>query len=203
MSEETSVFEELKELLETLTKGESKAGGTIGGARQLHVRLPAMANYAAERWLGDLLEIGCQSGSTTVKLAKIAREHDRRIIAVDPWEIGTQNCTGEEFEEFSRKMEPCEDILDLVHLSSMDERAISFIKSRPLCFAYIDGLHTYEACFSDIQAASHCSGIIVVDDVFFLVQVFKAFLDAAYLTGRFHIHHPLCREGYLLPLQGV
>ena len=48
---------------------------------------------------------------------------------------------------------------------SLDVDIIKKIKSINICFASVDGLHTKEACYSDIMSVSHCSGVIAVDDV--------------------------------------
>ena len=170
----------------------------IVGGTGLESRLIPVARYCAERFLGDLVEIGCQFGDTTVKLAGIARVYDKRVVAVDPWEKGTQNCrTGREYDEFLRKTHRFEDIVDVVRLSSFSPGAVEYVRGRDLCFAYVDGLHTYDACLSDIQATAHCAGVIAVDDVN-IARVRRAFLDGAVATGRVPLFGASPKMGYLV-----
>ncbi len=202
----TSGFEqidlELGALFKSATLDELKSfelAPYMRGSMQQRERIVRVAEYCARRQPGDFLEIGCYVGETTKILAEIARKYHRRVIAVDPWEPGTQNCVGWEYNAFLQKVEPYADIVDIVRASSLNRETIALIKERALCFAFIDGLHTYSACLSDIQTVAHCQGIIVVDDILWNDEVMFAFRRGAYLTHRFAIHHPLCREGYLVP----
>ncbi len=161
-------------------------------------RIAQVAEYCAQGWGGDIIEIGCWVGATTHKLAEVARRYNRRVVAVDPWEIGTQNCKGGEYEKFLSAIEGYEDIVDIVRLSSLDQKAINLIKKRSFCFAFVDGLHTYEACLSDIQTVSHCQGVIAVDDILWSPKVEQAFFEGATIINRQKLHLPTLREGYLL-----
>lgn len=147
------------------------------GGMYLHQRVPSIATVCARDWGGDLLEIGCLRGGMTVKLAEIARKYGRRVIAVDPWEIGTQNCVGGEYEDFLNTIKPYKDIVDIVRLSSSDPEAIEYIRSRDLCFSYVDGLHSYEACYLDTQTCLH-SKCIAVDDTGWAPELLRAVMDA-------------------------
>jgi SAM-dependent methyltransferase len=73
------------------------------GTVQYRERLEAVARYACQNWQGELLEIGCWKGETTIVLAKVAREFGRRVIGVDPWQVGLQNCNGTEYAEFAER----------------------------------------------------------------------------------------------------
>lgn len=169
------------------------------GTIQWRERTEPIARYCAEHWPGDLVEIGCYCGQSTVLFAEIAREHGRRVIAVDPWAVGTANCDGHEYGEFIKATEPWKDIIDIVRLPSQDPEAIAYLAGRELCFALVDGLHQYEAAYSDIMAVAHCNGIIAVDDLLWNVDVERAFYDAQADTLRTIVRHDLIKEGYLLP----
>lgn len=171
------------------------------GRTQQIERISKVADYCAKKYGGDFIEIGSYLGETTKQLAEQARKHSRRVIAVDPWEAGTQNCEGWEYDQFMANMKPYMDILDIVRASSLDQRTINLIKSRKLCFAFVDGLHTYSACLSDILTVSHTLGIIAVDDILWDNNIMLAFRRGAHITSRIPIHHKLCREGYLIPQQ--
>jgi len=166
-------------------------------------RIPAIAALCAESFPGDLLEIGCLRGNMTVPLLKVAEKYGRRVMAIDPWITGTPNCNGTEYPTFLKRTRPWRGRLDIMRLRSQDPVAIAAMKERELCFAYIDGLHKYPACLSDIHAAAHCKGIIVVDDVRDVPQVLKALYVGAQETLREAIfsREPSPLEGYILPWQ--
>jgi hypothetical protein len=167
------------------------------GCEQQRARTAWIADYCA-RWPGDLCEIGCYTGGNTKILAQTARKYGRRVIAVDPWEPGTQDCQGGEYEIFMRNMKPFLDVLDIVRLPSQDQRAIDILASAKLCFAIVDGLHTYEGCLSDIRAVSHAR-VIMIDDALCYHVVRQAVVIGAGETNKRVIQHHLCREAYLVP----
>ncbi len=176
------------------------------GAIQNRVRVETVARYCAEHWEGDLVEIGCLYGGNTVRLAQVAREYDRRVIAVDPFVIEpyyAQNV----YELFCGAVAPWRDILDEIKLSSLSAEAIDYVKGRQLCFVYVDGLHSYGAAACDIRTTAHCAGIISVDDIIEWVDkpgsnmgTRRAFDEGSVALHRKGMSHYLCREGYLLPL---
>ena len=90
----------------------------------------------------------------------------------------------------------------MIKASSLIPETIQIISNRELCFAYVDGLHTYDACFSDIKTVSHCRGIIAVDDIHveygYREYILKAFWDGAVAIGRTPLDNSLAREGYLI-----
>jgi len=191
---------ELKAILDRATTDEYasfKLATHMHGSNQQRQRIALIAELCAQRYPGDLVEIGAYIGQTTVRLAEVARKYHRRVIAVDPWEPGTQNCEGWEYDAFLQNIEPYADIVDVVRASSLDKSTKALIAKRPLCFAFVDGLHTYDACLSDICTVAH-AGIIVVDDVLWSDELMRAFRHGAYKTRRIPVHHPLCREGYLI-----
>ena len=63
----------------------------------------------------------------------------------------TQNCCGKEYPQFLKNTLPYADIVDVVRLESQHENAVSAIKGRALAFAFVDGLHTYEAVCQDFE----------------------------------------------------
>lgn len=169
------------------------------GSLQHRDRIEQIAIFSAERWPGDLIEIGAYYGATTLRLLKIARRFKRRVIVIDPWEIGTQNCKGGEYEAFIENTRAWADILDIVRKPSQDEEAIRYVMERYLCFAFIDGRHTYEAAYSDALMVGHCAGIIAMDDILWNSAVSRAFEESSERLERQMVRHNLCREGYLLP----
>ncbi|NEO52692.1 MAG: hypothetical protein F6K54_06135 [Okeania sp. SIO3B5] len=196
-----SIIKDLVNILQETTKEEKidMPQNFNRGSFHQRQRITRVAEYCVETWTGDLIEIGCFKGETTKLLAEVAQKYNRRLIAVDPWEIGTQNCQGGEYETFLKNIEPYKSNVDIVRLSSLDKKAIELIKNRELCFAFVDGLYTYDACLSDIKTVDHCQGVIAVDDLLWSPEVDSAFHKGAEVTKSRKLYLPICREGYLLP----
>jgi Methyltransferase domain len=174
-----------------------------GSARQRE-RISQVAELNIQRYEGDLIEIGAFKGETTKLLCEVARVHSRRVIVVDPWQTGTQDCDGGEFQTFLQNVAPYLDLLDVIRASSMDPKVISEIAKRTLAFAFVDGHHSYEACLSDIRAVRHTLGMIAVDDLIMHPGIWwgdavnLAFRRGATGIGRIAIGEPWMREGYLI-----
>lgn len=169
---------ELTSLLERFSTHEQMlidAGNQQGdGAFDQRDRIHAAAEWACQKYSGDLVEIGCLNGSTTVRLAEVAQKYGRRVIAVDPWQVGTQNCNGGEHAIFLQTTEPFKDIIDVVRKDSRDPEVAQYLKQRQLCFAFVDGLHTFEATRGDILSVGHAP-VIAVDDTRWSSEVLRAF----------------------------
>lgn len=171
---------------------------SFGGEHQKS-RIRIVAEYCLSVCPGDIIEIGCYIGETTRILAEVARANGRRVIAVDPWESGTQNCTGVEYERFLANIKEYADCVDILRLSSFSPEAIQYVKQRKLAMAFVDGLHTYDAALSDIRTVSHCAGIIAVDDVSYGAEVMLAMRHAAHELTKKAVYLPSAKEGYLVP----
>jgi len=166
-----------------------------GGGRLFRERVEVVARAAAEQHPGDLLEIGARVGLTTVRLARIAREHGRRVLVVDPWEQGTQDCRGWEYGKFVERMEPWKDVLDVVRRRSDHADALEAIK-RDLCFALVDGLHTDKAALADMRACGH-AWVVCVDDIIGPESVMGAFVQGTG-KGLWAAWRRWDREGYII-----
>jgi len=192
-----------KTLSEELLSLQCPSAYQHGGARQRE-RIRSVAELNVQKHQGDLIEIGAYKGETTRHLCEVARRHSRRVIVVDPWQTGTQDCDGEEFDTFLQNVEPYLDLLDIIRASSVDSEVISQLARRKLAFAFVDGHHSYEACLSDICAVRHTLGMIAVDDLIIDPQIWwgdavsLAFRRGATRIGRIAIREPWIREGYLL-----
>ncbi len=165
------------------------------GSTYLRERIMAIAERCARDWEGDLVEIGCLNGSTTVRLAQVAKLHNRRVLAVDPWETGTQNCEGEEYERFVKIIAPHKDIVDVLRVDSRDPEVKRQLELRGICFAFVDGLHEYHAALGDIRNCYHAK-LICVDDITWSKDVERAFFEGA--GDRARITLPPLHEGYIL-----
>lgn len=170
----------------------------FGGSLQRQ-RVENFARWSAAHYPGDFVEIGAFKGQTSKLLAKAAAETGRRLIVIDPWMTGSQDCDGTEHDQFLANIAPWREHVDVWRESSLDPEIIARLKKRPLCFAFVDGLHTLSGCFSDLMAAGHAAGIIATDDVRYNQDLAFAHQHAASLIGREVIIDPDMREAYILP----
>jgi len=165
-------------------------------------RLRWMAEMSAAAFDGDICEIGAKVGDTTRVLAEIAQTYDRRVLVVDPWSPGNTGCNPWDYHVFMANTAEYRDRIDVVRASSMSKEAKAALRSRPLCFSYVDGEHSNRAVTSDLAAVGHTAGIVAVDDIFWSKALQLAFLDAADKLWRVpvcRLGSPPMREGYLLP----
>jgi predicted O-methyltransferase YrrM len=169
-----------------------------GGSLQRQ-RIENIARWSAAHYAGDFVEIGALAGETSRILAKAAAETGRRLIVIDPWMTGSQDCQGSEYEQFLANIAPWREHVDVWRESSVNAEIIAKLKARPLCFAFVDGWHVLHACFSDLMAAGHAAGIIATDDVRYNHDLAFAHQHAGSLLGRDVIIDPDMREAYLLP----
>jgi predicted O-methyltransferase YrrM len=176
--------------------------GLYMGGKYKPERLLLAAEWSLRRYAGDMVEIGVLGGGTTVKLARLAAQYGRRVIAVDPWVPGQGGCAETTRQEFTGRTWKYRALIDVVHDYSQSEAAVRYIKARPLCFAYIDGAHYYEPCSTDIETVSHCAGVIVLDDLW-MEGVLRAFGEAGQRPDREAFSHRILAEGYLLPVLHV
>jgi len=129
---------------------------------------PVEALEYAVQFKGDIAEIGAGVGNTTYNLAKIARESNRQVLVVDPFEKGWKEMPsryGEPYPKgkFITNVKKYIDCINLHEESSLCESSEKFL-SVPLCFAFIDGLQFKGAILSDLRIVSHAK-VICVDDM--------------------------------------
>lgn len=170
----------------------------FGGSLQRQ-RLENFARWSAAHYPGDFVEIGAFRGETSRLLARAAAETGRRLIVIDPWMTGSQDCDGTEHQQFLDNIAPWKEHVDVWRESSLSAEVIAKLKTRTICFAFVDGLHTLMAAFSDTMAVGHAQGIIAADDVRYNRDLAFAHNHAAALLGRRSVIDPDMREAYILP----
>lgn len=160
---------------------------------QRRTRWIKAARAAVEAGPGDIVEIGAMEGDSTVEFCKIAEEHGRRVLVVDPWTPGTQNCQGHEHEMFMHRTERWResDILRIARHTSQYIPVIEALIDRNWAFALVDGLHKYGEVLGDIMAVRRAR-IICVDDLN-MSEVDRAFGQA---TALLPSRTPLSNETY-------
>jgi hypothetical protein len=181
---------------------ESMLGGSpnmyeLGGSLQRE-RLVGAAEFCAARFAGDLVEIGAYRGETTRLLGAVARKYKRRLIVIDPWMTGSQDCVSDEHQVFLKNTEEVRDVLDVWRESSVDRAVVARLALRPLCFAFVDGWHVLHACLSDIMASGHAKGVIAIDDTRYNHDLlFTARRGARKLNRRAVLQDGWQRESYI------
>lgn len=157
-----------------------------------------MADWCANQYPGDLVEIGCLDGATTAMLAEIAVRYGRKVWAIDPWEIGTQECQQDTRQNFFDTVAKWGDTVKAYQVRSDNRWIVEKLKSLPLCFAFVDGLHKAEALAIDIDTVAECNGIICVDDVLYEASLRGQFVMKAKRYDRAAVSNVHWREGYLV-----
>lgn len=165
-----------------------------------HQRIAAVADMSAKHFEGDFIEIGAHVGLTTIELLRVAEHQGRRVVVIDPWITGTQNCYGHEHDRFIKRTKPYAHLLDVIRLRSQDSRVHDELEGRQFAFAFVDGLHTFGACYQDLELVKD-AGIIAIDDIAMLqvANAFAAFMAKyvnEYETMDFDSHMNI-REIYL------
>lgn len=177
--------------------GIARESAQSAGSTYLRERLTVIAERCARDWEGDLVEVGCLNGSTTICLAKAAQLYNRRVIAIDPWEPNTQNISSDarEYDIFLETIKPYLSYIEVIKKDSRDPIIAEELRQRPLCFAFIDGLHEYRAVINDIKMCYHAK-LLAIDDYTWSDEVKRGWYEA---TGnRLRIELPPLHEGYII-----
>ena len=97
-----------------------------------------------------------------------------------------------------KDFEPYKDVMDIISSCSLTPEMIESIKNKKFCFAFIDGLDTYDACLTAIKTVAHCSGVVAIDNTLQNSEISRAFLQGSELTHRSKLYLPDYQEAYLL-----
>ena len=150
-----------------------------------------------EKYEGDILEIGAYKGDTTKIFLEFAEKYDRKVYVVDPWS-GPQEGNDKVYEDFLKKVGD-NPRLTVYRMGSQDPSTKKLIRDMNLCFAFVDGLHTPEACKSDILVCQEAvkQGVVVVDDIrnaygsqFYADAIFNMVKSLDYKNGWAHYPSP-------------
>lgn len=130
------------------------------------ITLGVAAEDAIKNSGGNILEIGCAEGWATCTFAEIAKKYGVKVYCIDPYS-GAQEGTESVYSEFRKNCERYPDTIIHLRDSSLSQAAKDFVKDKHISFAYVDGLHTMSAAYSDILLSLSCmkqGDIICVDD---------------------------------------
>lgn len=164
-------------------------------------RLGQMARTCTTLCAGNLIEIGCLVGSTSIILAQVAKDHGRKLICVDNWKGGDEYELDKLEPEFRKNVQPFGDTVVIIkgdaHTRSIFDE---ILKHKPFCFAFSDDGHSYDDHFYELlNLLPWVTGLVAVDDNY-LPEVRKAIDDVLMLhTNKSWqvLYDPRLRETWL------
>jgi hypothetical protein len=143
-------MQSLRRFLQKLRPHKTPAPDFVG----YEVLLDFIEAHSLHRLEGDLIEIGSFMGGGTVKLARYARRHGKRVFAIDifnPAIDDTATTDGTRmsdiylaFLEGRPQLEVYEEVvrsLDNVVTIKQDSKEVSFLPEQRFIFGFIDGNH--------------------------------------------------------------
>lgn len=143
-------MQSLRQFIENLRPHKTPAPDFVG----YEVLLDFIKERSLHRLEGDLIEIGSFMGGGTVKLARYARKHDKRVFAVDifkPTADSTATPDGTimhdiylAFLEGRPQLEVYDEAvrgLDNVVTIKQDSKEVSFPAEQRFIFGFVDGNH--------------------------------------------------------------
>jgi len=143
-------MQSLRQFLQNLCSHKIPAPDLVG----YEVLLDFIEERSLHRLEGDLIEIGTFMGGGTVKLARYARRHGKRVFAVDIFNPTVDSTTTTDgttmrdiylaFLEGRSQIEVYEQAiggLDNVVTISQDSKKVSFLPEQRFIFGFIDGNH--------------------------------------------------------------
>lgn len=128
-------------------------------------------NNILEKENGNIIEIGAGVGETTVMLLEYAKKFDRKVIVIDPHELGWNDMPESygkpyKYDEFIYNTKSYHDYLIHIRLSSQDKGIKDeLVKYTPYSFAFVDGLQYKSAVLGDLRLMdSFDVSIMCLDD---------------------------------------
>lgn len=133
----------------------------------MHYNTPVEAcEYAVANHDGDIVEIGAGYGETTIYFLAIAEKYNRKVIVIDPFELGWSDMPPTyryAYDVFEGKTSKYKDRL-ILHKRNSLCKSSEAICSGTLAFAFIDGLQLKGSLLNDIRITNHAA-IICLDDM--------------------------------------
>lgn len=167
------------------------------GCKHQRNRLREIAELALQNYEGDILEIGCHIGLTTVIFAELAEKYNRKVVTVDPWN-GIQEGSESVYQCFVENTKGYEHLINVNRCESQSTAGARVIQEGKFAFCWIDGLHTPWACKQDIETCATQTGILAVDDLRWLPTLEEVFYQSAKRFDFEHYYDKRCREGYYI-----
>lgn len=193
------MIDKIKEIVDSLIHDENlnEGGRHSWGCRNQRDRIKRVCELAINNLDGDILEIGCHVGLTTKILCEIAKEHNRKVVVIDPWN-GQQEGNQNVYEQFLQNTKGYESFLEINRISSFSPEGKKIISQNKFAFCWIDGLHTYDACKQDIDSCVSQNAILAVDDLKWLPELMILFKEKEREYKLESYYNEKCREGYYI-----
>lgn len=177
-----------------------KATGAQTGHVHQKARIDLLARRCCEQGAGDLCEIGCYTGDTSMVLAKVARDYGRKLVCIDDFRPGTEYRLDTEIMPIF--LENTAAFSDVVIFSRVDAHStvgIRVIQQHRYCCAFSDDGHDYDDHFSEMMTLLPVTdGLIIADDSY-LPWVAKAIDDTvARYPGWSVLKNERLAESYVL-----
>lgn len=190
-------IQDIQKIVDSLTNGEHKSPVHVKGSKFQRDRINKICDMTLKNYTGDILEIGCHTGLTTIKLCELARKHNRQVHAVDPWN-GDQQGNERVYQQFIERTSDYSDVLTTHRMKSDHPDVKQLVESGNFCFSFVDGLHTYNACKQDIKLCSINTGVMCVDDLGYLPDLLRLFHEMQKAYNFQSYFNSECREGYYI-----
>ena len=116
----------------------------------------------AMKYSGNIVEIGLGHGENTLQLLKLAKEFDKKVIGIDPFDNNMPESYRYSIEDFYHRIVGYEDYL-ILHRRPSQCKTSWDILEQEICFAFVDGLQYAGAVMNDLYCVEH-SPVIVADD---------------------------------------
>lgn len=124
---------------------------------------------------GDLLEIGAFTGATTRVLGQWAKKNDKRVLSVDPFDIGLDEERTSLYEEYlngQTQMDLFQENVkglpvDMAPMASQDFFFRNELLQEDFAFIFVDGNHSYTKLVLDLLNGWDClsdRGLMLVHD---------------------------------------
>ncbi len=134
-------------------------------------RFELLFEYLLLSHSGNLCEIGAGVGLTTRIMLKAAKQRDRKVLVIDPfeneWDSMPPGYGNYPFSVFSDNTIGYRDQLVLCRNNSMSSYATdAMMATGPFAFVFLDGLQYHDNVLREIQySAWYGASIICVDDI--------------------------------------
>lgn len=175
--------------------------GDHGGVYQSE-RIATLAEWCCATQPGNLCEIGCYAGETTVRLAVVARKHGRLVAAIDNYAAGTPyNLAEEVLPGFVERIAPWPEI-KFQRIDANDPNNATAIRVwGPFGLSFIDANKEHEDVRNQLAAVMPVTtGIIAVDDAYVTCDILRACDEMARESHGMwkHLRYSAVRETYLV-----
>jgi len=143
---------------------------------------------------GEILEIGCFKGKSTIILASVAKAVGmKRIIACDPLLLESptdpKDVDPDKLQEIFKKNLTDHNLVSFVEFHQMKACELAADWNRPIKILWIDGDHTYKGASSDVDLFSpflEIGGLICLHDVLHVHEgPIRAFIEKVVLSDKY------------------